>query len=62
MTEAMSKEHNASPRERDLERKIRQLEDELKQEGLKSLALNTLIDVAERDLHLDIRKKSGAKR
>ncbi|MGO4984896.1 hypothetical protein [Collinsella sp. Sow4_E3] len=62
ITGAMSKEQTASPRERDLERKIRKLEDELKEERLKSLALNTLIDVAERDLQVDIRKKSGAKR
>ena len=60
--EAMSKAPNTSPRERDLELKISKLEDELKQDRLKSLALNTLIDVAERDLHLDIRKKPGAKR
>lgn len=45
-----------------LELKVKRLEEELKREQFKTLALNTLINVAERELKVDIRKKSGAKR
>lgn len=48
-------------RERTLEAKVAQLEKELKDEQLKSLAYSTMIDVAEEELGIDIRKKSGAK-
>ena len=47
--------------ERDLELKIKKLEQELEHERLRTLALNTMIDIAERDLQIKIRKKSGAK-
>ena len=40
---------------------IRLLEDELNKEKLKTAALTTLIDIAERDLKIDIKKKRGAK-
>ncbi|MGC3977929.1 MAG: transposase [Paludibacteraceae bacterium] len=42
--------------------KIKRLEEELKREQFKTLALNTMINIAERELKIDIRKKSGAKR
>ncbi|MFT3752299.1 MAG: hypothetical protein QM800_05285 [Paludibacter sp.] len=42
--------------------KIKRLEEELKREQFKTTALNTMIDIAERELRIDIRKKSGAKR
>lgn len=61
ITEAMSTEQKVSPGERDLEVKIRKLEEALKQEKQKAFALNRLIDVAERELQINIRKKSGAK-
>lgn len=48
-------------RERTLESKIAQLEKELKAEKLKSLAYSTMIEVAEEELGVEIRKKSGAK-
>ncbi len=48
-------------RERTLEAKVAQLEKELKDEKLKSLAYSTMIDVAEEELGIEIRKKSGAK-
>ena len=48
-------------RERTLEAKVAQLEKELKGEKLKSLAYSTMIDVAEEELGIEIRKKSGAK-
>lgn len=45
-----------------LEQKIKNLEEELKREQFKTLALNTMINIAERELKVDIRKKPGAKR
>ncbi len=48
-------------RERTLEAKVCQLEKELKAEKLKSLAYKTMVEVAEEELGVDIRKKSGAK-
>ena len=50
---ARKKQTEKSPEVRELEARIRELE-------LQNLALNTLIDVAERN-GIDIRKKSGAK-
>jgi hypothetical protein len=51
-----------SRKELELEEKIKNLEKELKLEKLKTLALETVIDVAEKELKIDIRKKAGAKR
>ena len=48
-------------RERTLEAKVCQLEKELKTERLKSLAYKTMVEVAEEELGIEIRKKSGAK-
>ncbi len=45
----------------DLEKKIEVLEKQLEWERLRSLALDTLINVAERELNIDIRKKPGTK-
>ena len=41
--------------------RIRELESDLASEKLKNLAANKMIDIAERDLKINIRKKSGAK-
>jgi hypothetical protein len=38
------------------------LEKELEYEKLRTLALDTMINIAERELNIPIRKKSGAKR
>ena len=62
LNRVMSQEKESNPRERELELKISKLEDELQREKFKALALNTLIDVAESDLNIEIRKKPGAKR
>jgi len=59
---AMSKEQQKSVLEQELELKITKLEEELKREQLRTKALNVMIDIAERELKVDIRKKSGAKR
>ncbi len=58
----MKKETENSAKEQELELKIKQLEAALEHEKLRTLALNTMIDIAERDLKIPIRKKSGAKR
>ena len=58
---AMSKEEDKTPRERKLEAKVKELEKALEQERLRTLALNTMINIAERDLKISIRKKSGTK-
>jgi transposase len=58
----MSKEKARTPREQELELRVKKLEAELEREKLRSLALTTIIDIAERELHIPIRKKSGAKR
>ena len=44
-----------------LRERVRQLEKALADEKLKTMALETLIDVAERELKVPIRKKPGAK-
>lgn len=59
---AMAKEIEKSSLEQELELKIKKLEEDLKREQFKSKALSTMIDIAERELKVDIRKKSGAKR
>jgi transposase-like protein len=58
----MAKEVQKTPAEEKLELKIKKLEEELKREQFKTLALNTMINIAERELKVDIRKKPGAKR
>ncbi|NCB68166.1 MAG: transposase [Bacteroidia bacterium] len=58
----MAKEVQKTTAEEKLELKIKKLEDELKREQFKTLALNTMINIAERELKVDIRKKPGAKR
>jgi transposase-like protein len=59
---AMRVEKQKSSSEQELELKVKQLEEELKREQFKTLALNTMINIAERELKVDIRKKAGAKR
>jgi transposase len=59
---AMTKESQKSFSEQQLELEVKTLEEELKRERLKTLALNTMINIAERELKIDIRKKPGAKR
>jgi transposase-like protein len=58
----MTKQIEQTPYERELEAKVKKLEQQLDYEQLRTLALDTMIDIAERDLKISIRKKSGAKR
>jgi len=58
----MAKEQQKSKSEQELELRIKKLEDDLKLEQFRTKALNIMIDIAERELKVDIRKKSGAKR
>ena len=57
----MSKERQKSPHEIELEAKVKKIEEALELERLRTLALSTMIDIAERDLKISIRKKSGTK-
>ena len=57
----MSKERQKSPHEIELEAKVKKVEEALELERLRTLALSTMIDIAERDLKISIRKKSGTK-
>lgn len=45
---------------KELEQKIKALEKQLEWEKLRIEALNTMIDIAEKDLNISIRKKPGA--
>ena len=56
----LSKEKSAQ--ERILEARIQQLEQELRDEKIKSMAYKTMIEIAEEELGVDISKKAGAKR
>ena len=53
---ALAKEQQALPKE------VRQLQEELRKARLHNELLQTMIDIAEKDLGIDIRKKSGTKR
>ena len=57
----MSKHKEKTTYEQELESKIQKLEEQLEYEKFRTLALNTMIDVAERDLKISIRKKAGTK-
>ena len=61
LEKAMKEQNQITPREQELELKIKSLEKELDKERLRTLALNTMIDIAERDLKIKVRKNSGAK-
>jgi len=58
----MAKQKGRTPYEQELEAKVKKLEEQLEYEQFRTLALNTMIDIAERDLKISIRKKAGAKR
>ena len=50
----------ADPIAADLQKQIKELESALRWSNLKVEALETMIDIAEEQLHIDIRKKSGS--
>ena len=58
---AMKEQKEKTPRELELELKVKQLEKDLEKERLRTLALNTMIDIAERDLKIRVRKNYGAR-
>lgn len=60
--QAMAKEIQKTSLEQELEFKIKKLEEELRLEQFRTKALSTMIDIAERELKIDIRKKAGARR
>jgi transposase-like protein len=57
----MSKEKEKTAYERELEAKVKRLEQQLEDEKLRTLALSTMIDLAEKEFKIPIRKKSGAR-
>ena len=57
----MKKGSKKSPEELVLEAKVKELEKALEYEKLRSLALDTMINIAEDKLKISIRKKSGTK-
>ena len=58
----MSEEKGKTQREIELEAEVRDLRESLDYEKLRTRALNKVIEIAERDLNITIRKKPGAKR
>ena len=58
---ATERTQEKSLRETALEAKVAQLEKELQAEKMRTLAYSTLIDTAEEELGISLRKKSGAK-
>lgn len=57
----MTKSKAKSRREGELESKIEKLEKQLELSELKTRALDTMINIAERDMNIAIRKKPGPK-
>ena len=54
----MKKEHLTAE---EMARRIEELEQQLKQEQMRSIVLDQMIDLAEGELKISIRKQSGAK-
>ena len=54
--------HEKTPIVSELEAQVKQLQAQLELEKLKTEALETMIDLAEEHLQIDIRKKSGSQR
>jgi transposase-like protein len=61
LLQTMAKESQKTPREIELEEKIRKLEKDLAYANLRNHALDTMINIAERELKISIRKKPGPK-
>lgn len=57
----MKKKQESNPKQVSLESRIQELEKALAYSKLETLALNTLIDIAEKQEGIRIRKKAGAK-
>lgn len=57
-----SADYLLSPASPPLPTDVKQLQEDLRKARLHNELLNAIIDIAEKDLKIDIRKKSGAKR
>ena len=55
----MSKDKRNPESAEELEKRIKELEQELRKKNLKIELLDTMIEIAEKELHIPIRKKSG---
>ena len=60
MNSSPNKSTSAEQSLKELEQKVAVLEKQLQWEKLRSEALNTMIEIAEKDLNISIRKKPGA--
>jgi len=59
--EIMKEEQNKSHREKELEKEVEKLRKELEYQALKSRAYKKMIEIAERNYSITIRKKFGPK-
>ena len=59
--EVMKKERSKTSHEQELEKKIEQLEKQLEYQKLKSRAYEKMVEIAEREFSISIRKKFGPK-
>ena len=62
-----SPKHSSKPKQQKVEEpvlsnQVKQLQQELRKAQLHNKLLNAMIDIAQEQLHIDIRKKSGTKR
>ena len=55
------KKNTPKTKEEELQVRIKELEKALEYEKLRSLAYSTMIDIAEKEFNIPIRKKPGAK-
>lgn len=62
VNQIMSKERAKSSREETLEKEVEELKKQLEFEKLKSKAYQKMIEIAERDMSISIKKKFGSKR
>ena len=57
----LMKKHAPKTKEEEQAQRIKELEKALEYEKLRSLAYSTMIDIAEKEFNIPIRKKPGAK-
>lgn len=60
MNSSKQQQENTDPSIKELQHKIAALEKQLEWEKIRSTALDTMINIAEKDLNIQIRKKPGA--
>jgi len=61
VNDVMKKERSKTSHEKELEKKIEQLEKQLEYQKLKARAYEKMVEIAEREFSISIRKKFGSK-